>query len=280
MFVTKSIAAATDVPARHGRGAGLPLLDAMVPALTAAAQTAASPRPFRGHLRAARHDHGAVDAGDRSAPLEFTPIMKPLGRRQGRMLVVSNLARPEAGFDTNHAGAPASWLTGVAPKRTDGPDFRLGVTVDQVIAGKIGQDTTFPSLEVATEDFTALLGSCAPGYSCAYANTLSWQAPTTPLPMEINPRVLFERMFGGGDTADQRLARMREDRSILDFVAEDVAALERGIGGAIAAARRVSRQRPRGRAADPARRDSRRRRRSRCPTRRSACRSRTRSTSA
>jgi hypothetical protein len=104
------------------------------------------------------------------------------------------------------------------------------VTIDQVIAGRIGQDTTFPSLEVATEDFTALLGSCAPGYSCAYANTLSWQGPTTPLPMEINPRVLFERMFGGGSTADQRRARMQEDRSVLDFVAEDVAQLERGIG--------------------------------------------------
>ena len=117
------------------------------------------------------------------------------------MVVVSNLARPEDGSDTNHAGAPASWLTGVAPKRTDGPDFRLGITIDQVDRRADRQDTTFPSLEVATEDFTALVGSCAPGYSCAYVNTLSWQTPTTPLPMEINPRVVFERMFGGGDTA-------------------------------------------------------------------------------
>jgi uncharacterized protein DUF1552 len=95
---------------------------------------------------------------------------------------------------------------------------------------QIGQDTTFPSLELATEDFSALIGSCAPGYSCAYANTLAWQGPTTPLPMEINPRVLFERMFGAGDTKEQRLARVREDRSILDFVSDDLADLGRGIG--------------------------------------------------
>ena len=230
MFVTK-----TSLPRRTflrglGVGLGLPLLDAMVPALTMVGKTAAMPKYRFGAIYV---PHGMIM--DQWTPatvgaLELKPIMMPLASFKDHMLVVSNLARPEEGFDTNHAGAPASWLTGVAPKRTDGPDFRLGVTVDQVIASKIGQDTTFPSLEVATEDFTALLGSCAPGYSCAYANTLSWQGPTSPLPMEINPRVLFERMFGGGSTADQRRARMHEDRSVLDLVAEDIAHLERGIG--------------------------------------------------
>jgi hypothetical protein len=213
-----------------GVAMGLPLLDGMVPALTVAGKTAAAPKYRFGAIYV---PHGMIM--DQWTPatvgaLELKPIMTSLAPFKEHMVVVSNLARPEEGFDTNHAGAPASWLTGVAPKRTDGPDFRLGVTVDQVIAGRIGQDTTFPSLEVATEDFTALLGSCAPGYSCAYANTLSWQGPTSPLPMEINPRVLFERMFGGGSTADQRRARMQEDRSVLDFVAEDVAQLERGLG--------------------------------------------------
>ena len=206
-----------------GVALGLPLLDSMVPALTAAAQSAARPKYRFGAVYV---PHGMIMdqwVPATLGPLELKPILMPLAAHKERMLVVSNLARPETGSDTNHAGAPASWLSGVAPKRTDGPDFRLGVTVDQVIAGKIGQDTTFPSLEVATEDFTALLGSCAPGFSCAYANTLSWQGPTSPLPMEINPRVLFERMFGGGATAEQRRARMREDRSVLDFVAEDVA---------------------------------------------------------
>ena len=214
-----------------GVAMGLPLLDAMVPALTAARQTAARARYRFGAIYV---PHGMImeqwTPATIGADFDVQPIVKPLEAFTPRMTMVSNLARPEEGFDTNHAGAPASWLAGVAPKRTDGPDFRLGVTVDQVIARQIGQDTTFPSLEVATEDFTALLGSCAPGFSCAYANTLSWQGPTAPLPMEINPRVLFERMFGGGSTVDQRRARMQEDRSVLDFVAEEVRVLERGVG--------------------------------------------------
>jgi hypothetical protein len=124
----------------------------------------------------------------------------------------------------------ACWLTGVPPKRTDGPDFRVGVSVDQIIAKRIGQETTFPSLEIATEDFSGLVGACDPGYSCAYMNTLNWQTETTPLSMEINPRVVFERLFGSGSTADDRLARMRTDRSLLDFVAGDLKSLGRDLG--------------------------------------------------
>jgi hypothetical protein len=214
-----------------GATVALPLLEAMVPALTATAKTAAnSPR----RLGCIYVPHGEImeqwTPATAGAGFEIKPIMKPLEPFRDALVVVSNLARPEAGFDTNHAGAPASFLAGMPPKRTDGPNFRLGQSLDQVVAKQIGQETTFPSLEVATEDFSALVGSCAPGYSCAYANTLAWQGPTTPLPMEINPRVLFERMFGGGDTAEQRLARMREDRSILDFVSEDLADLGTGIG--------------------------------------------------
>ena len=214
-----------------GAAVALPLLEAMVPALTATAKTAASPQRRLGCIYV---PHGEImDQWTPSAAgsaFELKPIMKPLEPFRDALVVVSNLARPEAGFDTNHAGAPASFLSGMPPKRTDGPNFRLGPSLDQIVAKQIGQETTFPSLEVATEDFSALVGSCAPGYSCAYANTLAWQGPTTPLPMEINPRVLFERMFGGGDTAAQRLARMREDRSILDFVSADLADLGNGIG--------------------------------------------------
>jgi Protein of unknown function (DUF1552) len=159
---------------------------------------------------------------------EFTPILKPLEPFRDSLAVISNLTRAEA--NSNHAVSSGCWLTGVPPKRTDGPDFRIGVSIDQVIAKQIGQDTTFPSLEVATEDFTGLVGACDPGYSCAYMNTLNWQTETTPLPMEINPRVVFERLFGGGGTADQRLARMRTDRSLLDFVADDLRGLQRDLG--------------------------------------------------
>ena len=116
------------------------------------------------------------------------------------------------------------------PKRTEGSDFQAGRSIDQIIAAEIGRDTIFPSLEVATEDFGSLIGACMSGYSCAYMNTLSWQTPTKPLPMEINPRVVFERMFGWESTSDQRLARMRADRSVLDIVTEDLSELTRAVG--------------------------------------------------
>jgi hypothetical protein len=121
-------------------------------------------------------------------------------------------------------------LAGVPPKRTAGPDYSLGITLDQLVAKHIGQETTFPSIELATEDFSGLVGDCAPGFSCAYMNTLSWQSETTPLPMEINPRSVFEQLFGGGGSRDERLARMRADQSLLDFVADDLKEVQAGIG--------------------------------------------------
>src|SRR4029077_16928444 len=142
-----------------------------------------------------------------------------------QVTVVTNLLRPERGIDTNHAGAPSSWLTGVPPKRTAGPDFSLGATLAQVVAHEIGQSTMLPSLELATEDFTGLIGDCSPGFSCAYMNTLSWQNETTPLPREINPRLVFERLFGGGTNKEARQARLRTDKSLLDFVSNDLKAL-------------------------------------------------------
>jgi len=231
MFVSK-----TSIPRRRvlrgiGAALALPLLDAMVPALTPTVRTVAAARKRLGCVYI---PHGAImdrwtpaAAGDR---FEFTPILKPLEPFRDAVNVVTNLTRPEQGVDTNHAGAPASWLAGVPPKRTAGPDYSLGVTLDQLVAKHIGQETTFPSIELATEDFTGLIGDCAPGFSCAYMNTLSWQSETAPLPMEINPRVVFERLFGGGSTRDDRLARMRTDRSLLDFVTDDLKDVQAGIG--------------------------------------------------
>src|SRR5438128_3735421 len=163
MFISK-----TSLPRRTFlRGVGvtlaLPLLESMVPALTALAKTPGAPQRRLGCIYI---PHGVImeqwTPPTPGAGFEFMPIMKPLERFRDSFVVVSNLARPEAGFDTNHAGAPASWLSGLPPKPTDGPDYRLGATIDQVVAKKIGQDTAFPSLEVATEDFSALIGSCAP----------------------------------------------------------------------------------------------------------------------
>ncbi len=101
-------------------------------------------------------------------------------------------------------------MTGVWPKRTEAEDVHANTTIDQVVAQQIGQDTPLPSLEVATEDFTGYVGGCSPGFSCAYLNTISWSSPTTPLPMEINPRAVFERLFGAAGTAAERQARIAE----------------------------------------------------------------------
>ena len=231
MFIHK-----TSLPRRRilrGMGAALalPLLDAMVPALTPTVRTAAAPRKRLGCVYI---PHGAImdrwTPATEGAGFEFTPILTPLEPFRDKLNVVTNLTRPEKGVDTNHAGAPASWLAGVPPKRTAGPDYELGITLDQVVARRIGQETTFPSIELATEDFTGLVGDCAPGFSCAYMNTLSWQSETAPLPMEINPRVVFERLFGGGGTRADRLARMKTDLSLLDFVAGDLRDVRSGIG--------------------------------------------------
>src|SRR5205814_1138079 len=129
-----------------------------------------------------------------------------------------------------HATTVAAWLSGVIPKRTIAEDVHNGVTIDQVIAKQIGGDTVYPSLELATEDFTGYIGGCDTQYACAYMNTISWRTPTTPLPMEINPRVVFERMFGRAGTSAQRVARMARDRSILDSVQADVNDLEKQLG--------------------------------------------------
>jgi Protein of unknown function (DUF1552) len=231
MFIRKLLLPRRTFLRGAGTMLGLPLLEAMVPALTAMAKTSARPLPRLGFVYV---PHGVImdqwTPSTAGAGFAFTPILKPLEAFRDSLVVVSNLARPEANFETQHAGAAASWLAGVPPKRTEGPDFQVGTTIDQVVAKAIGQDTTFPSIEVATEDFTGLVGACSPGYSCAYVNTLNWQTPTTPLPMEINPRVVFERMFGKAGTRAQRLARMQKDRSILDFVSDDLADLNGDLG--------------------------------------------------
>jgi hypothetical protein len=232
MFIHKTALPRRRILKGMAAALALPLLDAMVPALTPTVKTAAA---LRKRLGCVYIPHGAIM--DRWTPasagsnFDLTPILEPLEPFRDSLNIVTNLTRPEQqGVDTNHAGAPASWLAGVPPKRTAGPDYSLGITLDQLVARKIGQDTTFPSIELATEDFTGLVGDCAPGFSCAYMNTLSWQSETAPLPMEINPRMVFERLFGGGGTREDRLARMRMDRSLLDFVADDLRDVQAGIG--------------------------------------------------
>ena len=129
----------------------------------------------------------------------------------------------------DHTRGTSSWLTGVHPRRTEGADVRNGISADQIAAAKMGRETALPSMELAI-DLNFLGGQCENSYSCAYMNTLSWSSPTTPLPTENNPRIVFERLFGDGGTPAERAAQARENGSILDSVRDDLDRLDRTLG--------------------------------------------------
>jgi hypothetical protein len=216
---------------------GLPLLDSMVPAQTPLARTAAAPKTRMGLMFI---PHGAVmnnwTPEEVGKLTKMSRTLQPLEPFRDHVTVVSNLAHKMAapgGPGDNggdHTRSPAVYLNGVHPKRTDGADIQAGVTIDQMAAEAIGQETPLPSLELATEDFSGLVGSCDVGFSCTYMNTISWRTPTTPLPMEINPRVVFDRMFGDGATAQERLQRIAQQKSILDAIQGQVNRLQGKLG--------------------------------------------------
>jgi len=219
----------------RGTGAvlALPFLDAMVPAF---ASTLAKPVTRMGFVYV---PNGIISANwlpaQQGAGFEFNSTMKALEPYREQVLVMSNLAQingrsfGDGGGD--HARAGATWLTGVHPKKTEGADIHSGISADQVAARVLGQKTQFASLEIGVEA-PSLAGGCDSGYSCAYTNTTSWRSPTTPNPMEVNPRVLFERLFGDGDSTDPaaRMASLKERSSILDFVSGSVDRMETKIG--------------------------------------------------
>src|SRR5689334_8500172 len=222
MFISKLSLSRRTFLRGAGAAVALPLLDAMFPAFTPIARAAAAPKTRFG---AVYIPNGAIV--DEFFPKsfgtnwEFTPILKPLEPFKNQLVVVKNLTRSHPGSQVgDHAVSVGGYLTGVWPKRTEAEDVLANTTIDQVVARQIGQDTPFPSLEVATEDFTGYVGACSPGFNCSYMNTVSWSSPTTPLPMDINPRVVFERMFGEAGTAAARAARLRNDRSLLDSITE------------------------------------------------------------
>jgi hypothetical protein len=228
MFITKRSLSRRAALRGMGASLALPLLDAMVPASTVLVKTAAAPvRRFGAVFVPMGERPGSWAPETEGSGFAFSPILKPIERFRDSLVVVSGLDRPSGG---THAVSTATWLTGSSPKRTESEDFYAGVSLDQVIAGQIGRDTVFPSFEVATEDQAGYIGACDVGYSCAYMSTIAWKGPTTPLPMQINPRVVFERMFGRPGSPEDRIARLRGDRSILDSVRQDVASLERGLG--------------------------------------------------
>jgi hypothetical protein len=222
------------------RGAGatlaLPLLDAMFPALAKALEAT---RPVR--LSFIEVPNGIMM--DRWTPktegaLTITPILEPLAAFRDRMLVLSGLDQHQAEAFANEVGgdhprACTAWLTGAHAKMTSGADLRAGISVDQVAAREFSKYTQLASLEIGLES-AEVVGACESAYSCAYYNTISWRNETTPLPMENRPRAIFERLFGDAGSTDPKLltARTRENRSILDAVAEDAARLKGRLGRA------------------------------------------------
>jgi hypothetical protein len=217
-----------------GAALALPMLDAMVPAFGSSLETTSN--------QAKRLSFFTVPNGiimDKwtpasvGKPFELTPILEPLTAFKDRMLVISGLANNEARkleFEVagDHPRACSAYLTGTHPKMTSGSDIQCGISVDQVAARELGKRTQLPSLELGLEQ--SAMGACESAYSCTYYNTISWSSATTPLPMENRPRAVFERLFGDSTDPKERAARMEENRSILDFVSEDLKKLMGEVG--------------------------------------------------
>jgi hypothetical protein len=233
MFISKKFVARRTFLRGAGVALALPLLDSMVPALVPTRLTAAAPvRRFVGIW----HPHGAAPGFwspvQEGKNFDFSFITKPLEPFRDRTVLITGLDMPEAMATNDEPGGDhargAVLLSGARPRRNAVSPY-LGTTVDQVIAAKYGQDTILSSLQLGVED-TGNFGNCNWGYSCAYTNSVSWASPTQPLPTQVNPRVVFERLFGDGTSAEERLAGRRQNASILDSVTRELGAFKRDLG--------------------------------------------------
>ena len=235
MFITKKHISRRAILRGAGVALALPLLDSMIPAQTPLAKTAATPPTrFTGIFVPHGMAPGYWVPEKTGEGFEFSPITKPLEAFRDRTVIMSGLwsksAEPPPGVTGADHWVAAAFLCADKPKKTAGADIRDGTTIDQLIAQKIGQDNLLPSLQLGVEDPGANSSNCGEGYSCAYTNSISWMTPSKPLPMEINPQVVFERLFGDGATPQERAARREYDRSILDSVVQDAAQFKRQIG--------------------------------------------------
>ncbi len=229
MFITKKHLPRRTFLKSAAATVSLPLLEAMIPAGTALAQTAANVGPRMGFFY---FPHGAVmdnwTPDTVGSEFELKSILQPLEQHKHQMTIVSNLENKRA-YGPVHAITPGTWLTGEAPRISHEPFG--GITIDQMAAQHIGQNTPLPSIEVATETSGAA-GSCDRAYGCSYAGTISFRTPTTPLPMENNPRKLFQTLFGVGDNEAERERLASQTSSILDLMLEESNQLARQLGAA------------------------------------------------
>jgi hypothetical protein len=231
MFLTKKYISRRTV--LHGMGAtvALPFLTAMVPAATALANTAAAPKPRLGFFY---FPHGAImekwTPATAGRDFKLSPILEPLAAFQNQLTVVSNIGNKPGESRAVHALVPATWLSCVHPQ--EGLEPHMAATIDQIAARHIGQDTPYPSLEIATAQGHGVGSACERGYGCSYSGTLSFRSASTPLPVESNPRQLFLRLFGQGDSLEERRFLARQTTSILDMVASEADALNRTLGAA------------------------------------------------
>ena len=236
MYITSKALPRRTVLRGLGATIGLPLLNSMVPAMTALARTAADPvRRFATVYVGNGAAVGYFTPEQEGAGYELTPILEPLAPMRDRSLVLTGIDNPpalalEGEPRGGHGRIPSAVMSGIHAKPTIGADYQSGITIDQIVANHLGDDTQLRSLELSM-DSPEFGGTCDTGFACVYTNTLSWRGPTTPQPMQNNPRLEFERMFGEGGTTDPavRLARWRQRASILDSVRDKVD----GLGGTL-----------------------------------------------
>ena len=227
MMITKKALARRTFLRGFGTTLALPLLDAMVPAMTATAATPANPVRRLGFVYMPM---GATISKWRPQGegriTKLSPTLASLEAFRDDLTVIGNLELKNAYSPGNHATANSAFLSAARAKMTEGADYELATTVDQIAAKQIGGDTPLPSLEVAM-DLLTVVGACDNGFACAYQNNLSWSSATTPIPAEAHPRVVFERLFGDGGSAADRIAELKLNASILDWVNDDLARLNK-----------------------------------------------------
>lgn len=229
MIVTKKALSRRTVLRGLGAVLPLPLLDAMVPAMTALAATAARPVRRLGFVYVPMGSTISqwTPAGAGTIT-ELSPTLRSLAPVLDRVTVLTNLELRNA-YPGTHATSNAAFLSAATSKWTESTDYELATTADQIAAQRIGQETRLPSIEMAM-DLLTTVGQCDNGYACVYQNNLSWSSPTTPLPAEAHPRIVFERLFGDGGSAAERLSELRKEASLLDWVREDISRLQQKLG--------------------------------------------------